>query len=175
MRYALDGLRPTTSDGEFWIAPNAAVAGDVRLGSEASIWFSASLRGDNEPIRIGNGTNIQDNCVLHTDPGFPLDIGDDVTVGHMAVLHGCTIGNGCLIGMGAMVLNGARVGENCLIGAKALIPEGREIPAGSLVMGIPGKIVGTVSDAQIEGIRRGVEAYKKRYRLYRDQIREIDD
>ncbi|MCB9942728.1 MAG: gamma carbonic anhydrase family protein [Geminicoccaceae bacterium] len=170
MRYALGDLVPTCKDENWWIAPNAAVAGDVRLGSQVSIWFGATLRGDNEPITIGDGTNIQDNCVLHTDPGFPLVIGENVTVGHMAVLHGCNVGSGTLIGMGAMVLNGAKVGENCLIGAKALIPEGKEIPPGSLVMGIPGKIVGQASTAQIEGIRRGVETYKKRFRLYREHL-----
>src|SRR5512132_2476642 len=141
MRYALGTVRLTTHDDAFWIAPTAVVIGDVRLAHNASVWWQAVLRGDNEPISLGENANVQDGCVLHADPGFPLTIGKDVTVGHLAMLHGCTIGDNCLIGIGAVILNGAVIGRNCLIGAKALIPEGKGIPENSLVMGAPGKAV----------------------------------
>ena len=147
----------------YWIAPTAVVIGKVELGRNASVWWNAVLRGDNDPITVGEGSNIQDGCVihvshagpdgcvLHADPGFPLTIGKDVTVGHMAMLHGCTIGANSLIGIGAVILNGARIGSNCVIGAKALIPEGKEIPDNALVMGAPGQIKrGDVRDLLIE-------------------------
>ncbi len=142
MIYTLDGVSPSLpEDGDFWVAPGAHVIGDVRLCAGVSIWFGAVLRGDNEPLILGEGTNIQENSVLHTDMGYPLTIGAHVTVGHKAMLHGCTIGDGSLIGMGATVLNGARIGRGCLIGAGALVTEGKEIPDGSLVMGAPGRVV----------------------------------
>ena len=142
MIYALNDLRPTLpEDGDFWVAPGAHVMGDVRLAAGVSVWFGAVLRGDNEPLVIGTGTNIQENCVLHTDMGYPLTIGANCTIGHKAMLHGCTIGEGSLVGMGATVLNGAKVGRGCLIGAGALVTEGKEIPDGSLVMGAPGRVV----------------------------------
>jgi len=128
-------------EGEYWIAPNAVVLGNVTLKKNASIWFGATLRGDNDPIVIGENSNIQDGSVLHTDTGSPLTIGDNVTVGHMVMLHGCTIGDNSLIGIGSVILNGAKIGKNCLIGAKALITEGKEIPDNSVVMGAPGKVV----------------------------------
>ena len=140
MEYALGDVRITTAGDAYWIAPTAVVIGKVKLEQNASVWWGAVLRGDNEPITVGEGSNIQDGCVLHADPGYPLTIGKDVTVGHMAMLHGCTIGANSLIGIGAVILNGARIGSNCLIGAKALIPEGKEIPDNSLVMGAPGQI-----------------------------------
>jgi carbonic anhydrase/acetyltransferase-like protein (isoleucine patch superfamily) len=158
MRYELDGDRPETEGDDFWVAPTAVLIGRVRLLAGASVWWGAVLRGDNEPITVGRRSNVQDNCVLHTDPGLPLVIGEDVTVGHLAVLHGCTIGDGALVGIGAVVLNGARVGRNCMIAAKALIPEGREIPDNSLVMGIPGKVVGEVRPEQAERISAGRRA-----------------
>lgn len=167
MRYSLDGVGLETESEEFWIAPNAIVIGKVRLGTDASVWWGAVLRGDNELITVGRGSNVQDGCVCHTDPGFPLTIGPNVTVGHQAMLHGCTIGEGCLIGIGAVVLNGARIGRNCLIGAKALIPEGKEIPDNSLVMGIPGKIVGEVRPEQIERIHAGTAKYVRNWKRYR--------
>lgn len=140
MIYTLDGIAPEIGRG-VWVAPDANVIGKIVLEDEANIWFGATLRGDNEVIRVGAGTNIQENCVLHTDMGVPLTIGANCTIGHKAMLHGCTIGDGSLIGMGATVLNGARIGKGCLIGAGALITEGKEIPDGSLVMGAPGKVV----------------------------------
>ncbi len=140
MIHALDGVEPQIG-ADVWIAGSADVIGLVTLGDQVNIWFGAVIRGDNEPIRVGRGTNIQENSVLHTDWGFPLMIGADCTVGHKAMLHGCTIGDGTLIGMGATVLNGARIGAGCLIGAGALVTEGKEIPDGSLVMGAPGRVV----------------------------------
>ncbi len=146
MIYALDGIAPEIGAG-VWVAPDANIIGKVVLEPEVNIWFGATLRGDNEVIRVGRGSNIQENCVLHTDMGFPLVIGADCTIGHKAMLHGCTIGDGSLIGMGATVLNGAKIGNGCLIGAGALITEGKEIPDGSLVMGAPGKVVRMLDDA----------------------------
>ncbi len=142
MIYALDGVAPVLpEDGDYWVAPDANLIGRVVLEPDASVWFGATLRGDNEEIRIGMGSNVQENSVLHTDIGFPLIVGANCTIGHRAMLHGCTIGEGTLIGMGATVLNGARIGRGCLIGACALITEGKEIPDHSLVMGSPGKVV----------------------------------
>lgn len=140
--------------------------GNVVLEKNASVWFGAILRGDNEPIVVGENSNIQDSCVLHTDIGSPLLIGPDVTVGHMAMLHGCTIGANTLIGIGAVVLNGARIGRNCLIGAKALIPEGKEIPDNSLVIGAPGKVVRTLEQPAVEGIRLSAAHYVENWRRY---------
>ncbi len=170
MRYALDDASPEL-DPDSWIAPTAVLIGRVRLLAGASVWWGAVLRGDNEPITVGRGSNVQDNCVLHTDPGFPLEIGPEVTVGHLAVLHGCTVGEGSLVGIGAVVLNGARIGRNCLIGAKALVPEGKEIPDNALVMGIPGKVVGEVRPEQAERIRAGTAKYAARWRRYAAGLR----
>jgi len=170
--YELDGVRvrlPTAGAG--YIAPNATVLGNVSIDEDASIWFGAVIRGDNEPIRIGRRTNIQDNCVLHTDPGFPMDIGPDCTVGHLAMLHGCTIGRGTLVGIGAVVLNGARIGEDCLIGAKALVAEGKVIPPRSLVLGAPGKVVRELSPSDITQLAEFVQIYVDRARQYRDGFR----
>ena len=146
MIYALDGNHPEI-DPTSWVAPDANLIGKVILKSESSVWFGTTIRGDNETIEVGQGSNVQENCVLHTDMGFPLTIGPDCTIGHKAMLHGCTIGEGSLIGMGAVILNGARIGKGCLIGACALITEGKEIPDGSLVMGSPGKIVRVLDDS----------------------------
>lgn len=167
MRYALDGRRPEAEGQDWWIAPNAVLIGRVRLEAEASVWWGAVLRGDNEPITIGRRSNVQDGCVCHTDPGFPLTVGPDVTVGHMAMLHGCTVGEGCLIGIGAVILNGAKIGKNCLIGARALVGEGKEIPDNSLVLGMPGKVVGEVRPEQAERIRRGTARYVENWKRYR--------
>jgi carbonic anhydrase/acetyltransferase-like protein (isoleucine patch superfamily) len=140
--YALNDLIPETpGEGRFWVAPDAQVVGHVILAEDVGIWFGAAIRGDNEPIRIGARSNIQEGAVLHSDMGFPLTIGADVTVGHRAILHGCTIGDGALIGMGATVMNGARIGAGSIIGAGALVTEGKEIPEGSLVMGAPAKVI----------------------------------
>jgi carbonic anhydrase/acetyltransferase-like protein (isoleucine patch superfamily) len=167
MILSLDGIAVECEDEEHWVAPTAMLVGKVRLEHDASVWWGAVLRGDNELITVGRGSNVQDGCVLHTDPGYPLTIGPDVTVGHMAMLHGCTIGEGALIGIGAVILNGAVIGRNCLIGAKALVGEGKRIPDNSLVMGVPGKVVGEVRPEQAERIRRGTEKYVTNWKRYR--------
>jgi carbonic anhydrase/acetyltransferase-like protein (isoleucine patch superfamily) len=158
--YELDGKRVRTpASGRFWVADNAVVLGNVTLEDDASIWFGCTVRGDNEPIVVGRGSNIQDGCVLHTDPGFPIHIGENCTIGHMVMLHGCTIGNGSLIGIGAIVLNGAKIGEGSLVGAGALVAEGKEIPPGSLVLGTPGKVVRHLTPDDIARMRRGATHY----------------
>lgn len=166
MIYALDGIRPTV-DATAWVADSADLIGKVVVEAEASVWFGAVARGDNEEIRIGAGTNVQENCVLHTDMGYPLTIGANCTIGHKAMLHGCTIGDGTLIGMGATVLNGAKIGKGCLIGACALITEGKEIPDGSLVMGAPGKVVRQLDEtarARLLASAAGYQANARRFR-----------
>ncbi len=165
--YCLENVTPELpNDDEYWIAPNSAVIGRVILKKNASIWWGCTLRGDNEPIVVGENSNVQDGSVLHTDIGFPLTIGANVTVGHMAMLHGCEIGEGSLIGIGAVVLNGAKIGRNCLIGSKALIPEGKEIPDNSLVMGVPGKVVREISEAQRETLRGSAASYVLNWKRY---------
>ena len=165
--YSLDGKRVTTSGrGKYWVAENATVLGNVTIEEDASIWFGCTLRGDNEPIVVGRGSNIQDGCVLHTDPGFPIHIGAECTIGHMVMLHGCTIGEGSLIGIGAIVLNGAKIGPGCLIGAGALVGEGKEIPAGSLVVGSPGKVIRQLTPENIARIRRGTAHYVKNWQRF---------
>lgn len=158
-------------EGEYWIAPNATVLGDVILHPGASIWFGAVLRGDNDPITIGPDSNIQDGSVLHTDAGEPLTIGRGVTVGHMAMLHGCEIGDNTLIGIGAVVLGRARIGKNCLIGANALITEGKVIPDNSLVMGQPGKVVRELEPGQIEALRASAAHYVQNWKRYARDLR----
>ncbi|MGG7646279.1 gamma carbonic anhydrase family protein [Rhodovulum sp. YNF3179] len=173
--YALDGIAPTLpEDGDVWIAPDANLIGNVILETGASIWFAATLRGDNEPITVGAGSNIQENTVCHTDMGFPLTIGRDCTIGHKAMLHGCTIGDETLIGMGATVLNGAKIGRNCLIGAGALVTEGKEIPDGSLVVGAPGKVVRQLDAAAIEGLRESARHYQENARRYAAGLKPLD-
>lgn len=165
--YRLDDLEvKTPGRGRYWVAPNAVVIGRVEIEDDASIWFGCVVRGDLDVIRIGMGSNIQDGSVLHTDPGYPLEVGPEVTVGHKVMLHGCRIGRGSLIGIGAVILNGAKIGEECLIGAGALIPEGKEIPPRSLVVGQPGRVVRPVTDADLERIRRGVANYRARWKRY---------
>jgi len=166
MIYALDGIAPTI-DPSAWVAQEATVIGKVVIGAEASIWFGAVIRGDNEEIRVGAGTNVQENCVLHTDMGYPLTIGANCTIGHKAMLHGCTIGDGTLIGMGATVLNGAKIGNGCLIGACALITEGKEIPDGSLVMGAPGKIVRQLDATARARLLASAAGYQENARRFR--------
>ena len=144
--YALGDISPTV-DESAWVAPDANVIGNIVLEEKSSVWFCCTLRGDSEEIRVGKGSNVQENCVLHTDPGYPLSIGENCTIGHKVMLHGCTIGDNSLIGMGATILNGAKIGKNCLIGAGALITENKEIPDNSLVMGAPGKVVRTLDEA----------------------------
>ncbi len=173
MRYTLGDAGISTA-GDHWIAPTAVVIGKVRLERDASVWWGAVLRGDNELITVGEGSNVQDGCVLHTDPGFPLTIGPNVTIGHLAMLHGCTIGEGSLIGIGAVVLNGAKIGKNCLIGAKSLIPEGKEIPDNSLVMGMPGRVFGEVRPEQAERMRAGTAHYVQNWQRYAGSLRNDD-
>ncbi len=165
--FALDGVRPELPQaGSFWIAPSADVMGKVRVKRQASIWFQAVLRGDNDWITIGEGSNVQDGCVLHTDPGLPLNVGRDCTIGHSAILHGCEIGDGSLIGMGATVLNRAVIGKNCLIGANALIAEGKIIPDRSLVLGAPGRVVRVLSEDDVAGLMRAAEFYRERWQRF---------
>ncbi|MBI2719192.1 MAG: gamma carbonic anhydrase family protein [Rhizobiales bacterium] len=165
--HALDGISPELpEEGAYWIAPDARLIGKVRLERNASVWFGAVLRGDNEPIVVGENSNVQDHCVLHTDMGFPLTIGRDCTIGHRAMLHGCMIDDNSLIGMGAIILNGAVVGRNCLIGANALIAEGKVIPDNSLVMGMPGRIVRELDAAAIARLPKSAETYVRNWRRY---------
>lgn len=174
--YALDGRAPTLpGNGDCYIAPGARLIGEVTLAEAASVWFNAVLRGDNEPIVIGRGSNIQDGCVCHTDPGYPLTVGADVTVGHNAILHGCTIGDGTLIGMGAVILNGASVGKGCLVGANALITEGKEIPDGSMAVGQPANVLRQIDERLAAELRRAAEAYRKRQSHYRAGLQEIGE
>ncbi|WAJ29608.1 gamma carbonic anhydrase family protein [Antarcticirhabdus aurantiaca] len=157
--YALDGIAPRLPAGFCFVAPSAEVIGDVVLGEDVGIWFGAVLRGDNDLITIGARTNIQDMTMVHVDPGLPVTIGENCTIGHRAIVHGCTIGNNTLIGMGATILNGARIGSNCLIGAGALITENKVIPDGSLVMGAPGKIVRELDANAVEALKRSADVY----------------
>ena len=152
--------------GENWVAPNATIIGDVTLEKNSSIWFNAVLRGDIENIFIGEGSNIQDGSILHTDPGYPLRVGKDVTVGHLVMLHGCTIGDNSLIGIGAIILNNAKIGKNCIIGANALITENKEIPDNSLVIGSPGKIVRKVTDEEKKSVLENTIHYKNNWKKY---------
>lgn len=170
--YTLDGIAPEIAE-DSWIAPDANVIGKIVVEEGASVWFGCTLRGDNEVIHVGAGSNVQENCVLHTDMGYPLTIGAGCTIGHKAMLHGCTIGENSLIGMGATVLNGAKIGKNCLIGANALITEGKEIPDGSLVMGSPGKIVRQLDDEAIEGLRKSAIGYQNNMRRFRDGLKAL--
>src|SRR5256714_6270834 len=162
--FALDGLAPDLpSAGRYWIAESATVIGRVRLKSDASVWFGSVLRGDNEWIELGERSQIQDNATLHTDPGFPLTIGHDCVIGHNVVLHGCTVADNSLIGMGAIVLNGARIGTNCLVGAGALVTEGKQFPDGSLIVGAPARVIRAIDDKGIAEIARGADIYVRRW------------
>ena len=165
--HALDGLWPEVPAADrFWVAPDARVIGKVTLGDEVGIWFGAVLRGDNERITVGARSNIQEHCVLHTDMGFPLVIGEGCTIGHRAMLHGCTIGANSLIGMGATVMNGASIGANCVIGAGALVPEGKQIPDGSLVVGMPAKVIRALDETAFAKLRAGADHYVANWRRY---------
>ena len=165
--YALDDVAPELPpEGEYWIAPDAHVIGRVRLRPGASIWFGTVLRGDNELIDVGEGVNIQEGSLLHTDPGFPMTLGPNCTIGHHAILHGCTIGEGSLIGMGATVLNGADIGPNCLVGANALVTEGKSFPARSLIVGAPAKAVRELDDKAVERLVGTAEHYVRNWRRY---------
>ncbi|RDB42890.1 gamma carbonic anhydrase family protein [Halomonas sp. DQ26W] len=170
--YALDDLAPTHDDSVF-IAREAAVIGDARLARDVSIWPGAVLRGDNEPIVVGAGSNIQENCVLHTDPGFPMEIGEGVTVGHLVMLHGCTIGSGTLVGMHSTVLNGARIGDNCLIGAGSVITSNKEFPDNSLILGSPAKVVRTLSEQEVADLAVSSTYYVERKNRYLTELKQL--
>lgn len=169
--FALGAAVPTLpEDGACWVAPTAVLVGNVVLHRDASVWWGAVLRGDNEPITVGERSNVQDGAVLHTDMGSPLTLGRDVTVGHQAMLHGCTVGDGSLVGIGAVVLNGAVIGRGCLIGAKALIPEGKAIPDGSLVVGAPGRVVRELDAQARAALLAGAAHYVDNWRRYAREL-----
>lgn len=170
--YALADITPQIAD-DAWVAPDANVIGAVTLGPKSSVWFGCTLRGDNEPMTIGAGSNVQENCVFHSDVGYPLTVGENCTIGHKVMLHGCTIGDNSLVGMGATILNGAKIGKNCLIGAGALITENKEIPDGSLVMGAPGKVVRTLDEAAIAALTASAEHYQQNAARYRADMKEV--
>jgi carbonic anhydrase/acetyltransferase-like protein (isoleucine patch superfamily) len=172
--YRLGDRQPTLpADGEYWIAPNAVVAGNVILKKNASVWFGAVLRGDNDPITIGENSNVQDNSVLHTDLGSPLTIGANVTVGHMVMLHGCQVGDGALIGIGAIVLNGAKIGKNCLVGAGALITEGKEFPDGTMILGAPAKVVRDLSPEHAARMGMGAMSYVRNWQRFKADLEAL--
>ena len=172
--YALDDRVPTLpADDRYWVAPDANVIGKVILGEDVGIWFGATLRGDNEPIIVGARSNIQEGVVVHTDPGKPVIIGEGCTIDHGAIIHGCTIGNNSLVGMGATVLNGAVIGNNCLIGANALVTEGKVYPDNSLIVGSPAKAVRTLDAEAVEGLKRSAESYVRNWQRFRRGLRPI--
>jgi carbonic anhydrase/acetyltransferase-like protein (isoleucine patch superfamily) len=172
--FELAGQRPEfPADGQYWVAETAAVIGRVRLKSEASVWWGAVLRGDNEWIEVGERSQIQDNATLHTDPGFPLTIGRGCVIGHNVVLHGCTIGDGSLIGMGAILLNGARIGTNSIVGAGAVVTEGKTFPDNSLLVGAPARVIRTLDEKAAEMISNGADVYVGRWRHYAGALKRI--
>lgn len=170
----MDGVRVSTDGDNYYVAPNATVVGRVRLEKNASVWWNAVIRGDNELITVGENSNIQDGCILHTDIGFPCVVGANATIGHMAMLHGCIIGDESMVGIGAVVLNGATIGKNCIVGSKALIPSGKTIPDNSIVMGSPGKIVRETTGADIAYIRETVEFYVENQDRFKNGL-AVDD
>jgi carbonic anhydrase/acetyltransferase-like protein (isoleucine patch superfamily) len=172
--YALGASNPKLpASGNAWIAPGAHVIGNVTLHENASIWFGAVVRGDVEAITIGENTNVQDGAVLHADYGIPLVLGANITVGHLAMLHGCTIGDNTLVGIGAVILNGAKIGKNCIIGAKALIAEGKEIPDNSMVVGAPGRIIREVSEAQVMGLQASALHYVQNWQRFKSDLKPL--
>jgi carbonic anhydrase/acetyltransferase-like protein (isoleucine patch superfamily) len=173
--YELDGQRPELPEqGRYYVAENAQVIGRVRLKNDSSVWFGAVLRGDNEWIELGERSQIQDNCVLHTDTGFPLTIGSNCVIGHLVMLHGCTIGDNSLIGMGAVLLNGSKIGNNSLVGAGAVVTEGKSFPDNSLIVGAPARVIRTL-DAKVHGlIREGADVYVERSKFYPQKLKRID-
>lgn len=173
--YELDGQAPELPEqGRFYVADNAQLIGRVRLKNDSSVWFGAVLRGDNEWIELGERSQIQDNCVLHTDPGFPLTIGSNCVIGHLVMLHGCTIGDNTLIGMGAVLLNGSKIGNNSLVGAGAVVTEGKSFPDNSLIVGAPARVIRTLDDKAVELIRGGADVYVKRGKHYAQKLKRID-
>jgi carbonic anhydrase/acetyltransferase-like protein (isoleucine patch superfamily) len=170
--YELDGVAPTMAESA-WVADSAQVMGNVHLHEDSSVWFGAVLRGDTETITVGKGSNVQDGTVMHADYGFPLVVGERVTIGHQVMLHGCTIGDESLIGIGATVLNGAKIGKNCLVGAGALVTEGKEFPDGSMIIGSPAKVVRQLTPEQIEGLRRSAAHYVENAERYRKGLNRV--
>jgi len=170
--YALGQHIPKIHE-DSWVAPDANLIGQVVIEQGASVWFGSTIRAEHDEIRVGVGTNVQENCVMHIDPGYPLTIGENCTIGHKVMLHGCTIGDNTLVGMGAIILNGAKIGKNCLIGAGALITENKEIPDNSLVMGSPGKVVRTVDAATVESLYQSALHYQNNMRRFRAELKEV--
>ncbi len=171
---ALGDISPQTDGQNYWLAPNAYVIGNVRLGAEVSLWFAATVRGDNDPIEIGADTNIQDGAVLHSDEGEPLTIGEGVTVGHGAIVHGCTIGDNCLVGMGATILNRAVIGDNCVVGANALVTEGKTFAPNSLIVGAPARAIRTLSDEQVAGLKASAQHYVDNAKRFDRELRVLE-
>jgi carbonic anhydrase/acetyltransferase-like protein (isoleucine patch superfamily) len=171
--YRLEGHTPERHESA-WVAETASVIGNVTMAEGSSVWFGATVRGDNETIQIGARSNVQDGSVCHSDPGSPLKIGEDVTIGHLAMIHGCTIGNGTLVGIGATILNGANIGKNCLIGAHALVTEGKIIPDNSVVMGSPGKVVKTLTADQAAKVKLGAQFYVANAKRFRERLERVD-
>jgi len=172
--YQLEEHAPQVADSA-WVADSAQLMGKVVLAEDASVWFGAILRGDNETLTVGRGSNVQDGTVMHSDPGYPLTLGADVTVGHQAMLHGCSVGDGSLIGIQAVVLNGAKIGRHCLVGAGSLVTEGKEFPDGSLIVGSPAKVVRQLTPEQIEGLKRTAEHYVQNAQRYKNGLRKQDE
>ena len=172
--YALGDVTPVFPDsGAYWVAPNAQLIGAIVLKENASVWFNAVLRGDNEPITIGENSNVQDGAVMHTDIGYPLTLGTNVTIGHQAMLHGCTVGDNSLIGIGATILNGAKIGRNCLIGAHALVGEGKEIPDNSMVLGMPGKVVRELGEDNEKMMIASATIYVENWKRFKETLKEV--
>jgi carbonic anhydrase/acetyltransferase-like protein (isoleucine patch superfamily) len=172
--YALGEFAPTLpAPDRFWVAPDANVIGKVELGEDVGIWFGATLRGDNEPITVGARTNIQEGVMVHTDPGFPVSIGADCTIGHHAIVHGCTIGDNSLIGMGATILNGAKIGRNCLVGANALVTEGKEFPDNSLIVGSPAKAIRVLDDEAAGRLTSSAARYVHNWKRFKAELRDV--
>ncbi|MBZ9808190.1 gamma carbonic anhydrase family protein [Mesorhizobium sp. BR1-1-9] len=172
--YAIDGSEPSFADADSnWIAPDATLIGDISIGRNAGFWFGVVIRGDNEPVVIGADTNVQEHTVMHTDPGFPLTIGEGCTIGHRAMLHGCTIGDNSLVGMGAIVLNGARIGKNSLVGAGALVTEGKEFPDNSLIVGSPAKAIRVLDETAIARLRASAAHYVANGKRFKAALKKV--
>jgi len=169
--YRLDGVAPhLPEEDRCFIAPDAHVIGDVTLGEDVGIWFGAVIRGDNEPIRIGAGSNVQEGAMLHTDPGFPIEIGEGCTIGHHAIIHGARVGDNCLVGMGATLLNGARLGKNCLVGANALVTEGKEFPDNSLIVGAPARAIRTLGEEDVSRLKLSAAHYVANFKRFKSSL-----
>ncbi|MBU6297459.1 MAG: gamma carbonic anhydrase family protein [Alphaproteobacteria bacterium] len=172
--YALEGVAPEfPSDGRYWVAPTAVVIGRVKLMKNASVWFGAVLRGDNDLITVGENSNVQDNSIVHTDPGQPAQVGANVTIGHNVILHSTTVGDNSLIGMGATLLNRSRIGKNCIVGANTLIPEGKEFADGSLIVGSPGRFVRPLTEGELLGLQASADVYVANYKRFRDRLVQL--